>query len=256
MDKDSIFNWITHVEAAPDPTSLPKPAPNLPEPAPTSTPKKRRQTENSQDVLNEFDLDATPRQGTRSIPSSAASLSSEASSMSRSSLVKGDNQGLSPDEFDNKWQYSFKSANKPDTLPGWIPSITQIKIILARATECENGRHEEASWNALVHFPLLQFIFENNLARPHQMFKPDSSSAKIINICVYTALNQYPELDRAIKAFSNTTPTRSINHTDCYALQFRPVIISIKTKQPGGGEWDRAQLQMGVWHAAQWKFLR
>lgn len=79
----------------------------------------------------------------------------------------------------------------------------------------------------------------------------------MIDMCVYATLDQHLELDTAIKAFSNTTPTKSINRTACYALQFRPV-ISIKTKQPGagGGEWDRAQLQMGVWHAAQWAFLR
>lgn len=223
MDDASIINWITRLEAASDPTSLPKPAPIASPPLShtrgddnnmTSTPKKRRRTENSQDVSNEFDLDATPRQETRSIPSSAASLSTSTGSMSRSSLVKGqmmrlrpsdtgietkllnadsvpavakplfltmveidrrlnilpdalrdtirDDQGLSLDDFESQWQYSFKPANKPDTLPGRIPSIAQLKIILARAIECENSRHEEASWNAMVHLTLLRLIFEND----------------------------------------------------------------------------------------------
>ncbi|KAL7908045.1 hypothetical protein GGI35DRAFT_52865 [Trichoderma velutinum] len=199
---DSILKWINDLEATSDPTSLPKPAPSLPEPAApnkrkaissyslaspplshtggddnnmASTPQKRRRIA-SQDVSNEPDLDATPRPGARSIPSSAASLSgSEASSISRLSSAKGqmmrlrlsdtgietkslnedsvpvvakllfltmaeierglnilpdalrgtikDDQGLSLDEFERKWRYSFKPANKPDTLPGRIPSI-------------------------------------------------------------------------------------------------------------------------------------
>lgn len=86
------------------------------------------------------------------------------------------------------------------------------------------------------------------------MFNPISSSTKMINICIYAALDQ--QLDTAIKAFCNTMPTKSINHTAYFALQFRPIIISIEATQPGVGEWDRAQLQMGVWHAAQWNFLR
>ncbi|KAL7782526.1 hypothetical protein V8C37DRAFT_413883 [Trichoderma ceciliae] len=321
---DSIISWINDLEAASDPTLASPPLSytegdnnNM-----TSTPQKRRRME-SQDGSNEPDLNATPRPGARSIPSSAASFTgSEASSISRSSSAKAqmmklrlsdtgietkslnedsvpgvaktlfiaiknierglnilpatlretirNDQGLSQDDFEIEWKYSFKSANTPDNLPGRIPSIAQIETILTRATECENGRHEEASWNAMVHFPLLRLIFEDDLgkqsddfnamicttARPHRDFKPISSPAKMIDICVYAALDQHPELDTAIKAFSNTTPTKSINHTACYALQFRPVVISIETKQAGGGGWDRAQLQMGVWHAAQWTFLR
>ncbi|KAL5082831.1 hypothetical protein Trisim1_002980 [Trichoderma cf. simile WF8] len=344
---DSIINWINNLEAASDPTSLPKPAPSLPSQAAsrkrktisnyslaspplsytggddnimTSTPQKRRRMQ-SQDGLP--DPDATPRPGARSIPSSAASISgSETSSLSRSSSVKGqmmrlrmsgtgvetkslnedtvpavakplfltmaeierglnilpaalrniirDDQGLSQDDFESQWQYSFKSANKPDHLPGRIPSIVQIKIILARTTKCENGKLDEASWNTMVHWPLLSLIFEDDFgeqcsdfntipcptARPHRAYTPGLSSARMVDLCIYATLNQYPELDTAINAFTDTTATHSVNHTDYYGLQFTPLIISIETKQPGGGEWDRAQLQMGVWHAAQWNFLR
>ncbi|KAK0755583.1 hypothetical protein N5P37_011825 [Trichoderma harzianum] len=283
----------------------------------TSTPQKRRRMQ-SQDGLP--DPDATPRPGARSIPSSAASISgSEASSLSRSSSVKGqmmrlrmsgtgvetkslnedsvpavakplfltmaeierglnilpaalrniirDDQGLSQDDFESQWQYSFKSANKPDNLPGRIPSIVQTKIILARTTKCENGKLDEASWNTMVIGPCFNLYLRTTLvnsaailtlylARPHRAYTPGLSSARMIDLCIYATLNQYPELDTAIKAFTDTTATHSVNHTGYYGLQFSPLIISIETKQPGGGEWDRAQLQMGVWHAAQWNFLR
>ncbi|KAM0251889.1 hypothetical protein ACHAQJ_007951 [Trichoderma viride] len=65
----------------------------------------------------------------------------------------------------SEWRCAFKSDNEPDNLPGRIPSIAQIKVILELATQCENGRHEEASWNALVHLPLLRLIFHDNLNR-------------------------------------------------------------------------------------------
>lgn len=51
-------------------------------------------------------------------------------------------------------------------------------------------------------------------------------------------------------------PLRSINHTDLDALLERPMTVSIGTKKL---EADRglseAKLQVGVWHAAQWKML-
>ncbi|KAL7952518.1 hypothetical protein V8C34DRAFT_114321 [Trichoderma compactum] len=180
-----------------------------------------------------------------------------------------DDQELTPESFEgSRWKYCFKSGD--DNLPGRIPSIAQVKHILAMATECEKWKHEEASWNATVHHPLARFIFNDDLgkqcddfnaiicttARPHKDFRPVLTSAKLIDICIYAALNQYPELVTAMKAFSSTTPTKSVNHTEFFALQLRPVVITIETKQPSGGEAkEKAQLQMGIWHASHWAFL-
>ncbi|KAK7397872.1 hypothetical protein QQX98_012761 [Neonectria punicea] len=47
----------------------------------------------------------------------------------------------------------------------------------------------------------------------------------------------------------------SVNHTDFIVTQERPLLISIETKK-SSVHGDKAQLQMGVWHAAQWSFLR
>ncbi|KAL7795079.1 hypothetical protein V8C37DRAFT_415016 [Trichoderma ceciliae] len=100
-----------------------------------------------------------------------------------------------------------------------IQPLNDITIFLAKATECERYEHEEASWNAEVHLRLLYTIFENPLNK------------------------------------DLTSPTLSINHTDFEPIQLRPLLLSIKTRSPGI-EWDNAQLQIGVWHAAQWVFLR
>ncbi|KAK1248313.1 hypothetical protein MKX08_006533 [Trichoderma sp. CBMAI-0020] len=213
-----------------------------------------------------------------SVPEAAKTLFTTITEIGRSNNILPDtmretiknNQGFTNEDFNRStWKYCFKSADEPDNLPGQIPSIAQIKDILAMATECDRYRHEESSWNAMVHLRLLRFIFQNELgkqcddfnailcttARPHREFKPNSLSAKMVDICVYADLDQNPELVAAVKAFSSTAPTKSVNHTDYFALQFRPIILSIETKQPGGGAWEKAQLQMGVWLSSHWAFL-
>lgn len=47
----------------------------------------------------------------------------------------------------------------------------------------------------------------------------------------------------------------SVNHTDFIVTQERPFLISIETKK-SAVQGDEAQLQMSVWHATQWSFLR
>ncbi|KAL7782777.1 hypothetical protein V8C37DRAFT_413853 [Trichoderma ceciliae] len=348
MDKESIIHWIDDLEPASDPASLNVPeiaSPTLPKPAAPNASRKRKaissyslaspptsDTKGDDDnnmtstpqKKRRFDPDATPRPGSRSIPSSAASISaSETSSISKQSSAKGqimdlrlgdtgieyetlnrdtvpavaktlfntmsnieqgfdilpdalkqtiiNDQELTVESFKrSQWRCAFRSDDEPDNLPGRIPAIAQIQIILALATQCKNGRHEEASWNALVHLPLLRLIFHNDLnqqcndfsavicttARPHREFKPISSIAKMIDICIYATLDQNLELVTAIKAFSSTTPTKSINHTNFFTLQLNPIIISIETKQQGGGgAWVKAQLQLGVWLASHWALL-
>ncbi|KAL7783815.1 hypothetical protein V8C37DRAFT_413632 [Trichoderma ceciliae] len=286
MDSDSIIDWINELGPTPDPASLPEiTSLSLPNPAApntarkrktsfaspppsctegddnmTSTPQKRRRLRNEDEFL---DPDATPRPGARSTPSSAASISSQASSTQSS--IKGqfmglltndavdyvtvvgsvpevakklfetmeaigdclhilpnafreaikNNEGLTEEAF-NTWTPFFKLDDKPDNLPGWIPPIAKIKDIIKRTAECTK-HFEEA-------------------ARPHRAFKPISSLAKMIDLCIYAVFDENLELMAAIKAFSRTMPTQS-------------------TKQTREGH-TQAQLQIGVWHAAQWAFLR
>ena len=57
-----------------------------------------------------------------------------------------------------------------------------------------------------------------------------------------------------IDALRASLPLSSINHTDYEALANRPVSVSIETKRVGGNTAE-AELQMGVWQAAQWNML-
>lgn len=73
----------------------------------------------------------------------------------------------------------------------------------------------------------------------------------MVHFCVY----DHRSGDEAVRrALAQCTPTLSVNHTDFRPLQGRPIVLSIETKRLGENL-DNAKLQMGVWHAATWKFL-
>ncbi|KAH7240346.1 uncharacterized protein BKA55DRAFT_519745 [Fusarium redolens] len=162
------------------------------------------------------------------------------------------------------WRFAFKEEGQ-DTSPGRVPLPEEISQICDFARHCHDTNHEEAAWNMEVHHRLLQAILREpnaptaaplnfttcTTARPHRRFVPYSSTAKMVDFCLY--LNTTDSY--ALQALGRRTPTLTVNHTDFAPLQLSPIVLSIETKRPGK-ELDAAQLQMGVWHAAQWAFLR
>ena len=92
------------------------------------------------------------------------------------------------------------------------------------------------------------------MARPHRQFKIPSSPAKMIDLCVYVSpLDRDGKWAARLKRSSRYSPTQTVNHTDFEFISGLPLLPSIETKKPGV-HWDKAQLQMGLWHAAQWSF--
>jgi hypothetical protein len=57
-----------------------------------------------------------------------------------------------------------------------------------------------------------------------------------------------------IDAMITTRPGISINHTDWGDLCKNPIVLSIETKRQVS--WEKALLQIGTWHSAQWRALR
>jgi len=49
-------------------------------------------------------------------------------------------------------------------------------------------------------------------------------------------------------------PDQSLNHTAALPVRHRPIALGIETKKTGEGA-EAARLQVGVWLAAQWRFL-
>jgi hypothetical protein len=96
----------------------------------------------------------------------------------------------------------------------------------------------------------------SNTARPHRIFLPKSSGSKMVDFCVYADSTQQDVVSvKTYEAFCNTNPTKSVNHTDFLRLQMHPIVLSIETKAENQSL-DKATLQVGTWHAAQWEFLR
>ncbi|EXK23915.1 hypothetical protein FOMG_19337 [Fusarium oxysporum f. sp. melonis 26406] len=168
------------------------------------------------------------------------------------------------------WRFSFKSASDFEHLPGRIPSPQEVSLVYECAKDCRDFGHEEAGWNAEVHQRLLESVFRepgktkgglynftmSTTARPHSMWLPKSIRTKMIDFCIYVDLQQEePESFQALESLCRTTLTTTVNHTDFQRLQFCPIVLSIETKGPAP-RLDTAEVQMGVWHAAQWNFLR
>ncbi|KAM6508174.1 hypothetical protein FALCPG4_018061 [Fusarium falciforme] len=168
------------------------------------------------------------------------------------------------------WDSAFKGSSAFAGLPGRIPSPGEVDLVREWTTDCIELKHEEAGWNDEVHFRLLEAIFRepgkkkgglfnittSHTARPHKAWLPKSIGSKMVDFCVYAdTAHQDTVSSQTHEAFCRTTLTKSVNHTDFQRLQIRPIVLSIETKAENQNL-DAAELQIGVWHAAQWAFLR
>ncbi|GKU09487.1 unnamed protein product [Fusarium langsethiae] len=185
----------------------------------------------------------------------------------REEILQG--HGIGDSDLDD-WDSAFKDSRAFDDLPGRIPSSGEIRLVCEWTTDCIDFKHEEAGWNDEVHFRLLQAIFRepgekggglfniatSNTARPHKNWLPRSAGSKLVDFCVYADTAYIDATSfKTHEAFCRTTLTKSVNQTDFQRLQMRPIVLSIETKA-GNQSLDAAELQIGVWHAAQWAFLR
>lgn len=64
-------------------------------------------------------------------------------------------------------------------------------------------------------------------------------------------------INKAIDAVRSTIPDQhlAINHTDHFPLRRNPITDIIVCKK-SSDNWDKANLQIAAWQAAQWSFLR
>jgi hypothetical protein len=56
------------------------------------------------------------------------------------------------------------------------------------------------------------------------------------------------------QADNTNRPGLSINHTSWGNFSKNPIALSVETKRES--DWDRAILQIGTWHSAQWRSLQ
>lgn len=132
------------------------------------------------------------------------------------------------------------------------------------------ARYDEPGWNVKVHHRILQAVFRVpqsvrahdrfnfsicTTAKPDPTYLPRKALAKMVDFCVFAEMDDNDGLtSAALRQLSRHMPSLTVNHTDFEPLQFKPIVLSVETKKPGK-ELDTANLQLGIWHAAQWSFL-
>ncbi|KAM0418822.1 hypothetical protein ACHAPT_012263 [Fusarium lateritium] len=154
---------------------------------------------------------------------------------------------------------------------GQVPNHRVVLRLLKIAEECLTNKHDEASWNILVHSRVLSLAFQPDDKDPFSdlinylpcssasiigRYLPPLSLSKRVDFCICINTSSSPlQIQTTIASLRNRLADRAINHTGYYALRKRPIAISIETKQPDQG-WDRATLQLSVWQASHWNFLQ
>ncbi|KAH8661187.1 hypothetical protein BGZ61DRAFT_369428 [Ilyonectria robusta] len=168
--------------------------------------------------------------------------------------------------------FMYADPETRDTL-GPTPSVPDVMWILEEARECQDTMQSESGWNMGVHFPLLHKAIYGQrrqkqlvgvaactTAKIIKEYLPCDSPAKMVDFSIYLAPDAGPltnETKAAVDAISSlrrVLPCGVINHTDFFPLRSRSMVVSIETKKRGGAQ-QEAELQIGTWHTAQWKFL-
>ncbi|KAF2964759.1 hypothetical protein GQX73_g8796 [Xylaria multiplex] len=186
--------------------------------------------------FNALDLNALPR-AARELVSSIIEIGSSQDILPhavKSTIMEAVD---AQDPMPRLWRYAFKSAADDEAdalLPGRIPAFGEVERICRQAREWQQYDHEEVSWNCTVHGRLLELIFQDENGQLYD--DPNDLCAKTTQ-------------------FNRLAPTATVSHIDFVPIGTRPLVPRIKTKE-SGVHWQDAQLQIGIWHAAQWAFLR
>ncbi|KAI0147244.1 hypothetical protein GGR57DRAFT_263951 [Xylariaceae sp. FL1272] len=158
-------------------------------------------------------------------------------------------------------------------------SIDRVMEVFFAATECFNERHPEPTWNSHVHGPVFQLALgsildKDSAAQPPDCAdgsqKPDASTrvrampcttarlirhphgAKMVDFCIF--IDPRGEDAEKVQQIRTRLGHGHVNHTDFYPLRQRPLVLSAESKRPGE-DYQNAQVQLGVWQAAQWALL-
>ncbi|KAK1973308.1 hypothetical protein LZ30DRAFT_611234, partial [Colletotrichum cereale] len=142
-----------------------------------------------------------------------------------------------------------------------------VARLLNRAAACDLGREGESSWNAEVHHPILSWVCRPGdvegfvdfryctSATVLNRYQPKGMPSRMVDFCmaIFPAVGSLE--NQTINAVSDSRSGGSINHTDWGSFKQNPIALSIETKC-SVEEQRKAILQMGIWHACQWRNLR
>ncbi|KAF2135320.1 uncharacterized protein K452DRAFT_303628 [Aplosporella prunicola CBS 121167] len=174
--------------------------------------------------------------------------------MASSPLLQDDDDGY----------LAFDTDNSRDRF-GPVPSQYTINRIVHRTKATRD--HCEAEWNCHLHTAILTAAFENttfdnaidfhncSAARIEKRLLPAYGSQKSCQVDFAVVLQtDAQELD-VMRALAAGNIDFSINQTLYTPFKRAPVAISLETKVTGE-KWRPAELQVGIWVAAQFKRLQ
>ncbi|KAF5004983.1 hypothetical protein FDECE_8548 [Fusarium decemcellulare] len=168
-------------------------------------------------------------------------------------------------EFDQD-VYTSPSVGAQAPSPIDTCTLDDILQIVKTAKDTANLKQDEAGWNNLVHTPILQLALHGRHAWGQELvgFCPCMSAGilpqyriqnlpgKKVDYTLVIDPKLDPESEAAVDAL--WTARKTVNHTDFTPLQKLPVAVSIETKRTNQNL-DKANLQMNIWQAAQWRLL-
>ncbi|PSR81477.1 hypothetical protein BD289DRAFT_484378 [Coniella lustricola] len=149
-----------------------------------------------------------------------------------------------------------------------------VEQVLFWASELSGTGAEEAAWHSAVYHQLLKLsIYKDGRPRKDLVgfsqctsaatvpqYRTSDTPTKKVDFCIHID----PEFDLGtqhnaaaarVRALCQTLSQQTINATDCEPLCGRPIAVSLESKKPDAGKSADAQLQIAMWHAAQWRML-
>ncbi|KAK7729660.1 hypothetical protein SLS53_009231 [Cytospora paraplurivora] len=111
----------------------------------------------------------------------------------------------------------------------------------------------------LLTFPRLLLVLFSTSATIIPQYTTANVATKKVDFCLHLNPRNDPVAGDAaaqqVSILRRTLPCNSISHTDLDELSLRPITASIETKRLDGARPGESHLQIGTWHAAQWRLL-
>ncbi|KAJ2901827.1 uncharacterized protein MKZ38_001365 [Zalerion maritima] len=162
--------------------------------------------------------------------------------------------------------------------PFRFPDPLAVADIVARAKRLQDMYHEETQWNHGIHSRVLSCLFlpiddpvrAKSLVRhsycttalPYSRpQKTQAGGQAMVDLTLYVdpGAVRPPELqalvqERIAQVCHANALTRTVNHTDFPPLGTKPLCVGIESKR-SAGDTDKADVQLGIWLSAHWRFL-
>ena len=167
--------------------------------------------------------------------------------------------------------YVYAPVGSPQ-VSGPVIDVEDVMELVSEAREAQQTKQNDAGWNIMVHGPLLKLAIHGRPANRNQLvgtspctsgalikeYLAGSRSAKMVDFGIFIIPSNDRSPSDAVDAIENLgreLPCNTINHTDVYCYRDRPLAITIESKKHHSSHAASAELQLAMWHGAQWRIL-